>query len=154
MKPSPHLRCHHRYRTSLAGLVWSTLLLGACSSATEPTVTLWEGTLSPTVAGGITGTVAAVSQFGRTQVSVEIRQAEAGSSYGWRIESGSCQAPGQIQGGTAVYPPLEPGEAGTASENAVIGRVFKSGSLLIARVYQTLQGGGEEVLACGSLQEQ
>ena len=91
------------------------LPLADCTSGTEPVLTLWEGTLAPSVAGGITGTVAAVTQFGRTLVSIEIRQGQEGATYGWRINAGSCQSAGALQGGAAVYAPLVADEAGAAT---------------------------------------
>ncbi len=134
-------------------LLMAVLSVAACSDSTGPVFTLWEGDLQPLPTSTLEGSVAAASQFGRTEASIELRQAEAGATYGWRIESGSCQAPGEIQAGPAVYPPMTADEAGTASEDAVIGVVFKSNSRIIARVFRTLGAGGEEILACGEFRE-
>ena len=136
---------------SLMGLF--ALFFLACSSSTEPAVTLWEATLSPVLPGGLTGQVAAVTQFGRTEASIEIHQAETGQTYGWRIQSGTCQSAGVLQGGAAVYPILTPDEAGNAGADVILSAVFRRRSTFAARVYQDLPGGGEEILACGDLVE-
>jgi len=140
------------FRTGSSLYLAASLFVAACSDGTSPVFTLWEGTLQPIPPSTIEGSTAAVSQFGRTEASIEIRQAEAGVTYGWRIDSGDCQAPGEVQAGLAVYPPLTADEAGTASEEAVIGVVFQSNSRIAARVYRSLEGGGEEILACGEYQ--
>ncbi|MFO8173251.1 MAG: hypothetical protein R6T96_03140 [Longimicrobiales bacterium] len=147
---SPPGSCGKRLSTTVVLL----LVLSACSSGTEPVATLWEGNLIPSTPGGLTGTVAAVSQFGRTLVSIQIRQAEAEETYGWRVESGSCQDPGQILGGEALYPPLVTDQAGSAIQDTSLATLFRSGSFFAAVVFRQGQGGTEEILACGDLQEQ
>jgi hypothetical protein len=127
--------------------------LFGCTSGTDVEFALWEGTLLPVLPSTITGTAAAVTQFGRTETSMEIRQGEAGVLYGWRINSGTCQTEGAIQGGLAAYPLLEADETGIATENAILSTVFRSGSPYAARVYRPLEGGAQEILACGTLEE-
>ncbi|HSG47269.1 MAG TPA: hypothetical protein VLA43_05550 [Longimicrobiales bacterium] len=130
------------------------LLASGCSSVTEPEVTLWEGNVTAVAPATVTGVVAAVSQFGRTQISIQIRQAEDGGNYAWRVETGSCQNPGTLQGGAALYPLLVvTGPALTADADATIPGQFSSGGAYIARVIQLGEVGAETVVACGSLLE-
>lgn len=133
----------HR-RTAPLGLA---LLLMACSSPTAPETSLWEGDLAPVVPSTVSGVVAAVSQFGRTVTSIELRQGQAGSTYTWRIDSGTCAEPGQIQGGNALYPQMVAGEAGTASADASLPGHFVTSVQYAARIIDE----SDVVVACGPL---
>jgi hypothetical protein len=128
-------------------------LLALCSTPTDTVPVTWEADLAPVAPSSVNGAAAAVTQFGRTQASIEIEQAEPGVTYGWRIEAGTCQTPGVIQGGVAVYEPLVAGEAGRATAEAGISVEFRSGSSFAVRVFRPAGGGGETIVACGSLVE-
>lgn len=132
-------------------IVAGVLLISGCSSPTEVSVLKWEGTLVPTPLSIITGRAAAVTQFGRTETSILIEDAELGTTYGWRIDSGDCQGSGVIQGGPAQYPPLVPGEAGIVSGKTTLSKVFKAGEKYAARVFRSADDGPEEIMACGEL---
>jgi hypothetical protein len=132
----------------LAGLA----VLAGCADPSGPTFTLWEGTLFPVPPSRIKGQTAAATQFGRTEVSVEIRLAEPEGVYLWRVESGDCQSEGEIKDGPLMYPPLTAGESGLASSNAVLSSLFKSGSSLAVKVY-SWDGEVEVLVSCGSLAE-
>lgn len=157
MKKTPHCqsRCRpgHRLPRCWVGALIPALLVAGCTSGTEPSATLWEATLAPVPPANVTGSAAAVAQFGRTLASVEIRLAEPGVTYGWRVEAGTCQAPGQIQGGSAIYPPLIADQTGVAPADAVVPGVLKSGSLYVVRVLREPGGPGEQAVACGELVE-
>lgn len=153
MIKNPDSMRRERLLAPLPSLLAITLLLTGCSTSTEPENTYWEGTLLPVLPSAVTGVAAAVTQFGRTDASVEIREAEVGVLYGWRIDSGTCEAQGLIQGGIAAYPLIEPDESGIGSGNAVLSSVFISGGPYAARVYLPINGGGQEVVACGKLEE-
>ncbi len=99
----------------------------------------------------VAGTAGAVTQSGRTEATIQIRKATAGETYDWRIDSGTCSDAGQIQGGTALYPPLTADGSGTASADAGLPGVLDPGSHYAVRVFRTGSGGGE-VAACGELQ--
>lgn len=124
--------------------------LGGCESSTAPVITTWEGTLAPRPPHFMSGRVAAVTQFGRTIVSIQVEEGEPGVTYGWRLNAGTCQQEGEIQGGTASYPPLNPGETGTASGETTLAEVFRDGDTYAARVFLST-GGSEEMVACGEL---
>jgi len=131
-------------------LVGAPLFLGSCSSATAPVLTTWEGALVPELPHVVTGRIAAVTQFGRTSASVQLEEGDPDLTYGWRINEGSCQAEGDLQGGPASYPPLNPSDFGTASGETTIAEVFREGDAYAVRVFLAA-GGGEEIVACGEL---
>jgi hypothetical protein len=144
-----------RERETVGGAVgWivaGVLLMAGCSSPAEVTALRWEGNLAPTPLSTITGRAAAVTQFGRTETSILIEDAELGTTYGWRIDSGDCQETGVIQGGPAQYPPLVSGEAGIVSGKTTLSRVFKADENYAARVFLPADDGPEEIMACGEL---
>lgn len=139
--------------SSLFSLAAFLPLLLSCSTSTEVRYSFWEGTLQPVLPNQEGGIAAAVSQFGRTEVSVELRQGQAGATYGWHLKSGSCQAPGTIVGGVANYALMETDESGIATESATVSGVLRSGDSYSVRVYRPLENGGEDVVACGDLVE-
>ncbi|MFH1764700.1 MAG: hypothetical protein ABIF09_10955 [Gemmatimonadota bacterium] len=140
-----------RERGTVVWIMAGVLLMAGCSSPTEISVLKWEGTLAPTPLSIITGRAAAVTQFGRTETSILIEDAEMGTTYGWRIDSGDCQGSGVIQGGPAQYPPLVPGEAGIVSGKTTLSEVFKADGEYAARVFRPGDDGSEEIMACGEL---
>jgi hypothetical protein len=97
--------------------------------------------------------VAAVTQFGRTEASIHITDAEPDSTYSWRIDAGTCDASGKTQGGVATYPLLTPGASGSAATDAVLAAVFRPDHDFAARVILQGPGGAETVVACGVLEE-
>ena len=131
-------------------LAW-VFLLAACSSPTTVRVTKWEGTLVPDPPSTVTGQVAAVSQFGRTEISLQLEDGERGTIYAWRVDSGDCEGNGLIQGGVAQYPPVVPAEGGTGSAHTAIAGMFDPDGEYAARVFLPGEGGSEQVLACGEL---
>jgi hypothetical protein len=128
------------------------LFLPGCEDSTGPITTLWQGTLSPVPPSQVSGETAAVTQFGRTEVSIEIRRAEPDVVYSWSVEEGECQSDGVIQGGPTLYPPLTPSEAGQAFSIAVFPSLFKSGSQLSVKVFST-EGASERLASWGKLSE-
>lgn len=127
--------------------------LVTCSGSTEPLVAFWEGNLTPIPPSFVDGQVVAVTQHGKTDVGITIGSGEAGVAYGWRIDSGSCQENGVILGGPAAYPPLLPGQGGSASAETSLSALFKAGRHFSGRVFRSADGGLEQVVACGELEE-
>ena len=138
---------------STSGVLAVLFLVVGCESSIEPTLTTWEGNLAPVFPSTVAGQVAAVSQFGRTQASIQIMEADPEVTYGWRINSGTCEQEGLIRGGVAAYEPLYPGDLGSDEASAVLGVVFRDGETLAARVYRPDGDSGETVVACGELEQ-
>ena len=134
-------------------LSFSFLLAGglavACSSGTAPVFTQWEGDLIPVPPATVGGRAAAVTQFERTAVSIQITDGEPDVTYGWRVETGSCQNSGTIQGGAASYPRLTPGAGGTATANATLSETFPAKGAFSVRVFLDATG---KVVSCGELE--
>ena len=136
----------------LPALVVLMVVLAACQSTTAPVITTWSGDLTPEPPHFVSGRVAAVTQFGRTQISLQMEEGEPGLDYRWRVNAGTCQQEGEIQGGPASYPPLTPSEPGTASGETTVAEIFRSGDAYAARIFLE-NGGSEEIVACGELSQ-
>lgn len=145
--------------TVLRNLLATTLSLGliglgGCSSGTENVRVFWDATLQPVSPGRVTGTVAALAEAGRTRLTIQIRNAAPGETYGWRAESGTCDAPGGIQGGAALYPSITADPSGGGDADASVPGLFRSGSRYAVLVVRpATDGSGEVVVACGELSE-
>lgn len=125
------------------------VLGAACDSATDPGAHAWQAELAPQTSGGVSGTVAAVTQGGRTEASILIEDAEPETTYGWRINAGSCADEGGITGGQAVYPDVTTGATGTGTEETSFAELLDANGSYAARVFQP---GNATVLACGDLE--
>lgn len=136
--------------TAALGLVLAT---GACDTTTEPITTFWEGALTPVLPGTVSGRVVALTRAGRTQASIVIEDADAEVPHRWRISEGDCASEGELQGGTATYTELVPSSGGTASGDAVLSNLFRSGQTFAARVIRTPDGGPDVLVSCGELLE-
>lgn len=123
------------------------LLAAGCGDATGPLVTTWQATFSATLAQPLSGRAAALTQAGRTQATISIENADPDTEYDWRINRGSCGAPGALLGGTASYPPLLTGTGGSASAEAALSELFQPGDTFVVRV---LTAAGSEV-SCATL---
>jgi hypothetical protein len=135
------------------GLAACASFAGACDSTTEPVTTFWEGNLSPVLPATVTGRVVALTQAGRTQANIVMEGGEPGVLHTWRISTGTCASEGTLQGGAALYTELLPSSGGSASGNAALSELFRSGQTFAARVFRSPEGGVDELVACGSLQE-
>jgi hypothetical protein len=129
------------------------LIISACTSVTAPLFTSWEGTVQPIFPSTVGGRVAAVTQFGRTEASIVMEEGEADVVYRWRINAGSCQEEGAIQGGLAAYPPLVVSEVGSSSADVTLNTEFENGDQFAARIYIQEEGGSNEVIGCGNLDQ-
>ena len=134
----------------VAGIL-CTALAAACGPATAPVVLAWEGDLTPNGPSGVSGSAAVVSQYGRTEMSILIQDAEAGATYEWRINEGGCGAAGDLVGGLAIYPDLTVQMGSSASANGNMGGMLDEDGIYAARVLGTSAAGGEIVVACGEL---
>mgnify|MGYP001828187286 CR=1 FL=1 len=146
-----HLRRH--LRRPFRGLLFLASLLSACSDSTGPIFTFWEGTLEPIRPSLVGGRVVAVTQHGRTDVGINMEDGDPGTTYAWRVDSGTCQEEGIIQGGAAQYPLLLPGHGGSDSAEATLSALFKSGKQFAGRISRVNEDGSEQVVACGELEE-
>jgi hypothetical protein len=102
----------------------------------------------------LTGSAAAVTQFGNTDISIGAEGLEPEGTYGWFVRSGTCDGEGTIFGFPAAYQDMQAGEDGDVS--AVIRNM--DAELRRGRRYSAhlVDGGGHDgtVLACADLEEQ
>lgn len=124
-----------------------------CGDATGPLVTTWQATLTPSLAFAVGGRAAALTQGGRTQATITLDNGDPGLTYDWRLEWGTCSAPGALIGGVASYPPLEPGPGGTASAEAALAELFDTGDTFIVRVLLDGEGVAVTTVACAAFQQ-
>lgn len=136
------------FRSALVVAVTITSITG-CRRVVEPNVVAWEGELAGAQGAfdPLQGSAAALSEGNRTAASIAISGAEDTLSYAWRIQRGSCQSPGDVVGGLASYPVLEPGSSGSASADAALSEGMLSGSFHAA----VFRSGDETPVACGDL---
>lgn len=114
----------------------AALLFGVagCASSTEPQVTIWVGEFVPGLEHPVTGSIAAVSQLNRSEISIAITVAEPDSSYAWDVRRGDCSEQGAILAGPAVYPVLVPDADGNAGAETAISEVMHANESYSARV--------------------
>lgn len=82
----------------------------------------------------VTGSIAAVSQLNRVEISIAVTVAHPDSSYAWDLRRGDCSAEGAILSGPAVYPPLVPGEDGSADAETTISEALQADASYSTRV--------------------
>lgn len=102
----------------------------------------------------LTGSAAAVTQFGNTDISIGAEGLEPEQIYGWFVRSGTCDGEGTIFGFPAAYQDMQAGEDGDVS-----GTIFNmDAELRRGRRYSAhlVDGGGHDgpILACADLEEQ
>lgn len=146
-RPLPILRA-----AAAAGLFVASGLISGCRDISGPARTAWEGDLQPIGPAQVQGSVAVISQFGRSETSIQIVSAEPGATYSWRILSGSCQDGGAIVGGSAVYPALVPDPSGTAEGQTILSRELDPEGSYAAWLFLVVSGAEEELIACGPLE--
>lgn len=135
--------------TRLLLLALAAAPAGGCIDVTYEDPAAFSGTLVSTTPAGVSGQVAAVSQFRNTEAGIDVK-ADGPGVFGWQIRHGTCASPGEIVGGSGNYPDVTTGASGTGT----VERSFISERLDRERQYhavivdvQTRQ----TVLACGTL---
>lgn len=133
-------------------LAAAALILPACSDVTAPLVTVWRATLVPVRPSTVHGRAAALTQAGRTRITISIEDAEPGVPLRWQVERGNCRVPGAVLGGVASYPTLEPA-TGAAEANAALAELFHPGDQLAVRVLVDDPEAGQVTVACAPFEE-
>ncbi|HEX7049184.1 MAG TPA: hypothetical protein VF188_03145 [Longimicrobiales bacterium] len=135
----------------LALLLALPFVLPACDlSVDPPKQTIWEATLHGDPAHAeLTGHAAAISYSDRTEASVSVSHAPDETTLAWRIQGGSCAAPGAPVGSSASYPPLHTDSTGAASANVLLSPILVSGQ----DYHVAVATAEEDAIACGALVE-
>lgn len=140
----------HR-RAVLAAL----LALGAagCSDISYQAPTAWRADIDPVgpVGQAVTGSSAAASQGRRTTEAGISVDGQPGVTYAWRINSGTCAAPGPLLGGQGAYPNI----TAEADGEAEVIRTFISALMETGEQYQVtvLLSGTSTIVGCGDFSE-
>lgn len=113
----------------------------------------WSGSLRGQGAGAsITGTLKALVNDDRTEVSVALNGATPDAELPWHVHEGACNAGGPIVGDSTVYTPLKVGSAGTASANAVLNLTLNEAKDYHVNVHASASDMGT-IIACGDLDD-
>lgn len=148
---SPRTQFRTARRVLGPGLVVVLGTLSGCAEAITNPATAWEGVLQPVLPAVVHGSVAVLSETGRSEASILIRDGKPGASYRWRIRRGSCEIAGDIVGGRAQYPVLSPGPSGEAGADASLSRMLDRDGEYAGWVQLEFVAGQEEEVACGEL---
>lgn len=122
---------------------------GACIEVTHEPPVVFSGSLLATTPAGVSGQVAVVTQFRNTEAGIDVRASGAGV-FGWQINHGTCDSPGEIVSGRGNYPDVTTSAEGSGTVN----RSFVSEQLNGDRQYHAVIVDAETrqtVLACGNL---
>lgn len=136
---------------SLAALLLLTSA-AACSDLTYQAPIAWRGTLLPRTDLGVTGSVAAVSQ-GRRQTEAGFEMdGPANSTFGWAIQTGTCDDPGAVLGGRGAYADITTNSSGEGRiESTFVSALMSEGeqfhAVIVAANNRAL------ILACGDLEQ-
>jgi len=126
-------------------------VLAACNTSTTPVVTTWQAQLTATnLHDRLTGNVAVVSERDRFNAGIQVKNAPAEANLTWQLRTGTCDQPGDILGGLAVYPALMTDTLGLASAQAVVGASLRADGQYEASIMDA----GAVTLACGELVRQ
>jgi hypothetical protein len=140
----------HR-RVVLAAL----LALGAagCSDINYQAPTAWRADILPVgpVDQGVAGSSAAASQGRRTTEAGISIDGQAGATYSWRINQGTCASPGPLLGGQGAYPSF----TAEADGEGEVQRTFISALMETGEQYHVtvLLAGGNTIVGCGDYNE-
>lgn len=106
--------------------VSATLMFTSCGvSVPEPEASLWEGQILPTSSDRIIqGSIAVVSQRGRTEIGIAVQEADPNEGYGWSLVNGSCSEPGDPV--VEQLPELVTNSEGSASREVFLNEPLQS----------------------------
>lgn len=127
----------------------AALAAGGCRvlGSVDVDVFAWEGDLVAIAGDAPGGSVAALSQNGRTIASIRITDGPMGEHvFDWRIRAGSCASPGSPLGGAATYPAIEHSAPGNSSAETVLGDTMPDSRSYHAVLIRSADG---TEVACG-----
>lgn len=135
---------------AICTLVLVVALVGCGPTATQPAPSGWNVVLTGRGShDALHGTAGVASQFGATQLHIELR-GPAGGVYSWRLVRGTCSAPGAGIGATAQYPELRLSGQGRTAAQAHLNQMLDPDGAYALVVHI----GTEDIAACGDLEPQ
>lgn len=113
----------------------------------------WNGSLSGQGAGAsITGTIKALSNDGRTEVTVALNGASPDAVHPWHVHEGACGSGGPIVGDASAYSPLRVGSGGSASDVATLSLELDEAKDYYVNVHASASD-MQTIIACGDLDD-
>ncbi|TVP74659.1 MAG: hypothetical protein EA352_10285 [Gemmatimonadales bacterium] len=125
----------------------------SCVGPAEPMeAIIWEGQVQSTPAAEdpFTASVAMVAEQQITRLGIGMEAAPPDRSWGWRLFSGTCAAPGDGLVPASAFPPIVTGENGQAESDMIIQRRLPRGGTYVVQVFEQPDASGE-VKGCGEL---
>jgi len=109
----------------------------------------WSATLSAVGASGITGTAKGTTANDRTDVTINISGAQAGSTLPWHIHEGKCgDASPPVVGDASAYPPITVGSDGSGTATAHVSVKLNEAKNYIVNVHASPTNLGT-IVSCG-----
>jgi hypothetical protein len=140
--------------------IMTLLVLTGCSPSrqeTEPRspgvsdmVGDWSADLQPLNASGVRGEVKLQSALAGTGITVTVSGAPSGGVLPWHIHRGRCGSGGGILGDATAYPPLQPGQDGTARITMTLGTALNEQERYHVNVHRSPTE-LTVIVACGDL---
>lgn len=155
MDPRPSSPALRRY-AALCLLCPLVLAAGCELDPVEPDPpVLMQGTFTPVDPDRtLAGSVAAVTQFGQTDISVSVQGMEPGESLAWHLREGTCAGDGDIFGSPSAYPTLQAGEEGQAEGETGFSLRLRPGRSYAAEITPSVGMTGSGALACADMGQQ
>lgn len=129
-------------------------LLAACgvTDVENPSPVGFEGSFHPDSPEAlISGSAAALTQFGTTDISLSADGLEADTTVPWLLREGDCGGDGEPFASPDVLPPLETdGEGSGAAEVAVNGSLNPEGNYVV-ELFEALPSRNGARVACAEL---
>lgn len=130
-------------------------LLAACASGggsgdDGEFITDFEANVPSRPGFEVRGTATAVASVGRTVVTLDVENGEAGAVHPWHIHEGACGSLGSIVGATDAYPPLALDDEGKDREVATLDLQLSDDADYHVNVHLSPEDMGT-IVACGGL---
>ncbi|MDB4951040.1 MAG: hypothetical protein JWM27_3689 [Gemmatimonadetes bacterium] len=135
--------------------------LAACSATVKPNggvavrgmhvETEWKANLVGTgPAAGLTGDAHAVTDGGKSEVTLNLAHGTAGRAYPWHVHSGACGSGGPVVGPAAAYPHAAIGRDGKSTASAHLNFPLRRDASYYVNIHASSSQMGN-IVACAPL---
>lgn len=132
------------------------LLLVACATrqgggtSDADAGTVWTADIAPVGSAGHGGRASAEAMGDGTHVTVFLTDGAEGGNHPWHVHEGVCESNGPIVGSAAMYPALQPDDAGNATAEAHINFPLDPAGSYYVNLHQSANDLGT-IVGCGEL---
>jgi hypothetical protein len=102
----------------------------------------------------LSGSVAAVTQFGNTDISVGVQGMEPEETLAWHLREGTCAGSGDIFGSPGAYPPLVADDEGSAEGGVGFSLRLRPGRSYSAEIVSEVGVTGPGAIACADMAQE